>query len=586
MFMFGLRSNSCRPRKSLRLGLCFTILLSLGIAAGEEVGSGPVESPPAANNGRQNLMGRLPRFSPNGQRILMLMVDGLAARPFEKALESGDLPNLAKLRDSRPTVIHRAISTFPSATSPSVPEMVSGRYAEIENLPAPGAVHAFDRERRRVIRYVTSPDSWQWPMVTLFDATRDLPAITVFEGRWDGPKSVLTQFNMAKQAALEIIGAGKLGDGDRGPVEAFLRAVRGTMPPSVSLVVFNDFDMSAHFWGPESENAREALIAADSLLGEIVRALATKPGAGRGSMLDETNIILFGDHGHVTSGEFVDLVAFFGQRRLKAVDVSTVPHVIFRERLGTLWTEWPEVILVSGGSNVTQLYLKQLPGSWQKSAANPVEPGAAAPDLRGLAEEIAGEKGVAQVLWLDRNGHTNVVAEGGRAARVLERSTGEDKSFAYVTPASAESDPFDYLEDPRTRSLVCPENRIGDACFRSRVEWFDATFESRYPGAVPLIPKAFHPERFTGDLIVTLKPGFSFIRGQKGDHGNLERDAVITPLVLNGPGVTPGPESHRPKLVDLYPTAAVMLGADPDDPAFRGLDGRVLDCVRPRGAAP
>ena len=80
--------------------------------------------------------------------------------------------------------------------------------------------------------------------------------------------------------------------------------------------------------------------------------------------------------------------------------------------------------------------------------------------------------------------------------------------------------------------------------------------------------------------MVTLKPGYSFIRNQKGDHGNLERSAILTPLILNGPGVTPCTESHQPKLVDLYPSVSVLLGAAPDDPAFNKLDGRVLDCVK------
>jgi hypothetical protein len=54
----------------------------------------------------------------------------------------------------------------------------------------------------------------------------------------------------------------------------------------------------------------------------------------------------------------------------------------------------------------------------------------------------------------------------------------------------------------------------------------------------------------------------------------------MTPLILNGPGIYPCDETQLPRLVDIYPTASVLLGAAVDDAAFVSLDGRVLDCVR------
>ena len=235
-----------------------------------------------------------PFIPANGNKLLLLMIDGVGVGPFETALHAGKLPNIQRLMTTRPTSATQAISTFPSATSPSVQEFLSGRYAGIDTLPGPGAVHAFDREERRIIRYVTQPDAWQWPLTTLFDATKGMPAITVFEGRWDGPTAVLTQFNLVEQAALEIIGAGSLASGDRGPVEVFLKAIRGAKPPSVSLVVFNEFDLSAHFHGPDSARASAALVATDGLIGEITTTLAGISEADGRTLLDKTNIIIFG----------------------------------------------------------------------------------------------------------------------------------------------------------------------------------------------------------------------------------------------------------------------------------------------------
>jgi hypothetical protein len=528
----------------------------------------------------------IPHITGNGRRLLLLMIDGLAVKPFETLLADGRLPAIERLLQMRPSVSLRAISTFPSATSPAVPEFISGRYAEIDTLQAAGAVHAFDREERRVVRYVTQPDAWQWPIPTLFEAARELPAITVFEGRWDGPTAILTQLNLAWQAAFEAIGAEALSGGDRGPVEVFLNAVRGPRPPALSLVVLNEFDIAAHFHGPLSMQAQNALVNTDRLVGEIITTLENTAGADGRSMLDETSIILFGDHGSVESGQYVDLATFFIKRGIEAVDVSTVPHVMFRERLGTLWTEWPDAILVSGGSNVTQIYLRQASGSWgtrdTRSGGN-ARHALTRPDTVALAKVIAGVEGIGQVLWLDSDGSVQVLAADGSAARIQVREMAGAKGFAYIVDDDATADPFGYLGDLATAASVCRTSEINDACFLSRTQWFDRSFETRYPGAVALIPKAFQPQRYTGDLIVTLLPGYSFLRNQKGDHGNLERDAVLTPLIINGPGLAQCSETHRPRLVDIYPTAAVLLGADPDDPAFAGLDGRVLDCAR--GAA-
>jgi hypothetical protein len=555
---------------------CLMSLAGMPAAFGDGAAAQAAADQPAATP-----LAALPRVSWNGTRVVLLMIDGLAVKPYQQALAAGRLPHIERLLESRPAVSGLALATFPSATSPSVPELLSGRYAEIDTLDEPGAVHSFDRVERRVIRYVTRPDAWQWPVPNLFDATRGMPALTVFEGRWDGPKSVLTHFNVATQAALELVGAGALASGDRGPVEAFLDEILGDTPPVVSLVVFNEFDMIAHFHGPDSPQARDALANIDALIGEILDALDSRTGPNAIPFLDRTALLVFGDHGMVPSGSFVDLQRWFEDRGFDAVDVSTVPHVLFRERLGTWWTEWPDVILVSGGSNITQVYLRQLSGQWERADAARRPGDAVEEDTRvsRIADRLIGLEGVAQVIWMDRGGITHVHDRDGEA-HIYVQGHDNARTFAYTAPPAAREDPFGYLGNPATAALVCRTDPPPADCFHPRVEWQDRTLDSRYPGAVALVPKAFNPQRYTGDLMVTAKPGYSFLRDQKGDHGNLERGAMLTPLIISGPGVRSRPEAHAMRLVDIYPTVAVLLGAKADDPAFSGLDGRVLDCVR------
>lgn len=529
----------------------------------------------------------LPRVPDNGRYVLLLMIDGLSVPAYETALAAGRMPHLQELVQRRPTSSVQAISTFPSATSPSVQEMLSGRYAELDYLASPGAVHAFDRRARRIVRYVTEPDSWQWPVPTLFDAVKGRPAITVFEGRWDGPTTILTQYNMAGQAILAALGASALSNGDLGPVQAYLDVLRSGELPVVALVVLNEFDVAAHFHGPDSAQALEALSDCDALLGRIIETMKQVPGRSGGSLLDDTSILVFGDHGMVASGQFVDLPDFFTNLGVNAVDVSTIPHVVFRERLGTLWTQWPDAILVAGGSNVTQVYLRRPSGSWSddtRPSSSESRRKRQVPPTDTLIHAIAELDGIGQVLRLRDDGSIHV-RDLHSEASVIERWFEDERRYAYVVPAGAARDPFDYLGDETTARLVCRGDAQTDSCFHSSQLWTDQTAASRYPAAVPLLPKAFRPTNFAGDLIVTAKPGYSFLRNQNGDHGNLERDAMLTPLILNGPGVRPCVERHVPRLVDIYPTTSVLLGADPADGAFRELDGRVLDCVRePSGA--
>jgi hypothetical protein len=527
---------------------------------------------------------RLPRLHPRDRHVLLLMIDGLPASVFDEALAAGALPNLARLFATRPTLRMTAVSTFPSATAPSLPELLAGRYVALDDLPAPGAVHAFDREQRRVVRYVTEPDAWNWPLPNLFTTARaaGLSAVTVFEGRWDGPESILTASAIGRAAARELIGAGELGSGDRGPVTMLLQRMAKQGAPRVSLVVFNEVDMKGHFHGPESEHVRKALAATDGLVGEILERLSAERDDNGVSVLDRTTIMLFGDHGMVRSGRFLDLEAFFRAQKLSVYDASTVSHVVLRERLGQLWTRWPDAILVSGGSNITQVYLRDGDGAW--SSASPADDRERTnhhrPDVDALVRELVEQPGIGQVLRALPDDAIEILASGGRRATILRRIDATGEGWAYVVADEAEDDPLEYLADERIAPLVARTSALDDSSFRSADEWMERTFHARYPGAVPLVRKAFHPQRFTGDLMVTCLPGWSFLRSQQGDHGNLERGAILTPFVVNGPGVEEAIAPRVARLVDLFPTAAVLLGAAPDDPALGELDGRPIPGVR------
>ncbi|MFW5419508.1 alkaline phosphatase family protein [Nocardiopsis sp. CNT-189] len=82
-----------------------------------------------------------------------------------------------------------------------------------------------------------------------------------------------------------------------------------------------------------------------------------------------------------------------------------------------------------------------------------------------------------------------------------------------------------------------------------------------------------------GDLAVDARPPYAFIDpadldgAERGGHASL-REATA-PLVLSGAGVVPGARPDAPRTIDVAPTIARLLGADPPARA----EGRALDEV-------
>src|SRR6185436_15816593 len=160
----------------------------------------------------------------------------------------------------------------------------------------PGAVHAFDREERTMVRYLTRPSEWEWPAPNLFDAAAaaNLPTVTVAEGRWSVTQSILTRGANLRDAALESLGIASY-HGDRAPVARLDRVLENGEQPVVTFLVFNGVDLAGHFHGPDSPQALRALAEVDRLLGGLLDRLRDTRLPGGRSLLDDTTILFFGD---------------------------------------------------------------------------------------------------------------------------------------------------------------------------------------------------------------------------------------------------------------------------------------------------
>ncbi len=98
-------------------------------------------------------------------------------------------------------------------------------------------------------------------------------------------------------------------------------------------------------------------------------------------------------------------------------------------------------------------------------------------------------------------------------------------------------------------------------------DWLRATFDSQYPGAPALIPKAFVLHHTTSDIIVNASASYNFSKFFKGDHGVLEKESMTTTLLASGEGIKSNADFSDFLWVDFLPTVLRLMRIEAP-PAF------------------
>jgi hypothetical protein len=122
-------------------------------------------------------------------------------------------------------------------------------------------------------------------------------------------------------------------------------------------------------------------------------------------------------------------------------------------------------------------------------------------------------------------------------------------------------DPLGYSEHPASGGLM-------DGAFHDKDEWFEHTTGTAYPDGLFQITQLFDADR-CGDIVTSSAPGWDFMNeDHHASHGGLEKDEMMVPCVVAGPGIREGETIPRARTVDLYPMYLEYFGV----PA---LDGEV-----------
>ena len=513
-------------------------------------------------------------------RLLAICIDALQVDTFENLLDEGKLPNISRLLRRLPSIRGRALASFPSSTAPSVTEFLTGMYAD-RTPGMPRAIHAFDRPTSTARRYTLEPRAWTDGTPTLFSLldSRGETSFCLFEGEFEGSESILSRKQILVAGALELLHL-PVYNPDRPLLERFRRliATRGA-PPRAAFLMLSSVDLAGHVRGPRSRRSIDALTDLDRLLGRLFDWMATYQLPEGGSYLDATTVVIFGDHGMESTGRFSDLEPTLRRQGLRVVDLGTVVQVALREKLSSRWAQRPDALLAPGGSNVTQIYLRQGDGTW---GTGPAGPETAAPLVEAL-ERVAGVEFVARPVGCRS---LELRRAGRRTALLVMDGEGSRRRFAYGVASGPGLDPLGYLADREAAGLVhvvdseTLDQDLPSSAFHPFNTWHAATHATDYPAAVPLLLKGCAPGPTQGDLVLTTERGWSFLRHGSGDHGGLRRGSIETPLVLAGRNVDSQGSLDGARLIDLLPTFLDLLGLEADPAYLDSLDGHALRITR------
>ncbi|MFC5825877.1 alkaline phosphatase family protein [Nonomuraea insulae] len=130
---------------------------------------------------------------------------------------------------------------------------------------------------------------------------------------------------------------------------------------------------------------------------------------------------------------------------------------------------------------------------------------------------------------------------------------------------------------PGTEVVIVPNSvRVGDITLRGGAS--DPRARIRIKAALRRLPqigrvlddralRALHASDKLGDLVAEARPPWGFALAEppagqwRGGHGSLSE--IKVPLLLSGAGIRPGARLHRPRLIDIAPTIAALLGTRP-----------------------
>ena len=460
--------------------------------------------------------------------VVILLADGVRPDTLAAAIDSGDVPALARLRADG--ALHRVTSCFPSVTGPAYTPFLMGRFPGPIGLPG---LRWYDRERTTC----SFPDytrSYVGPQVNKVDGDLDPEAPTIFELCETSLASLtpvgrgLTKANrlgrLSARTAVRVARTHFSGDVARwldvdrevaGQVVEHIRREK----PEFTFAAMIGVDKTSHSVGQPSRLVDEALRIVDETAARI-RADAEQDGRWK-----DMHLWITSDHGHSPVSAHEDLaglVSDWGYR--------TVAHPwIYKVR--------PEVAVMVSGNAMAQIYVEL--GARERAYWPSISP-----RYHALVERLLERESVDLMLLPLPNGATVRSPRGDAEVRIHEGR------LSYLRTSG---DPLGIGRDIRAASLD---------------ESYDITASTDYPDSLAQIATIAMSAR-SGEIILSAARGWDYRSKYEpiphvSSHGALHREHMLVPLL------TSRRYAGTPRrTTDVMPSALRALGCA----VPQGLDG-------------
>ena len=462
--------------------------------------------------------------------VVILLADGVRPDTLQSAIDAGQVPALARLRDEG--AFHTITTCFPSVTGPAYTPFLMGRFPGPVGLPG---IRWFDRERSAC----SFPDytrSYVGPQVNRINTDLDPSAPTIFElcerslgsltpvtrglrkGNRLGRLKIKTAWRVAR---IHFAGnvAGWL-DIDRDVADLVVDHIRRTRP-DFTFAAMVGIDKTSHATGQPSPLMDDALQIVDRTAARI------RADAERDGRWPSMHLWITSDHGHSpvkTHEDLAGLVAGWGFRTLAHPGIYTVR---------------PEVAVMVSGNAMAHLYVDV--GARRRTYW---------PDMSDHSRTLVSrllERPSVDVMILPH--------EGGATIR------SRDRGDAVISTSG------DRLSYRRTGGDPLGVGR--DVCEATMDEAYAMTVTTDYPDSIVQIARLASAPR-SGEIILSASRNWDFRSKHEpiphvSSHGGLHREHMLVPLLSNR---RYGDAPRR--TTDIMPSALAALGRTVPD----GLDGR------------
>jgi hypothetical protein len=506
---------------------------------------------------------RPPKLSaPPNKYGITVLVDGFRADMFSRMLSAGALPNIQRHLVDRGTMVENCAGTFPSTSGPAHLAMINGRMPGTNNCPG---LRWIDRGMSVIRDYCTIESVFfgkDFPRenYTLYEHLAGQRTVCVFDFVSRGA----AEYYRPSLKSLWFMRGDKLEDWqrlDKEAVDVFSRVYQEGPLPTYSFVWMPVIDHLSHLYGSTSQVIEDQAAIVDEQIGRIMAILQNK------GIYDKTLVVLSADHGLRETQRSIDIA-----NPLRRAGFSVLRDLGSNDEFNALLT-YNAARGVSGNGSALLYFAKRKTQRWatwmgwedkpsfEELGAFPLE-GEGRVDLLEL---LRSEDAVKFVLAMERDDPElrtyRVFTESGDARIERDQFSRQLKYSVLSGP-----DPLGYSSIPETRDLMNGE-------FHDKDRWFTSTRDADYPDAPFQISQLFDADR-CGDIVVSSTLGWDFMdQGHKASHGGLERDELMVPCVVAGPGIKEGATVPQGRTVDIFSIFLRFFG-------IPNLDGGVPDVFK------